>query len=418
MTPASVKSLKHNCSSIHIGWLDQVGRTRPIQVKGHAGGIRILKLELSKNYSVRDVIEEAKNIFLCEKTLERHKSTLQYHLSYNDGTIISSFTNLNDEPCDLWTFYKCRGLVPYRSNLYLLTKDETNTVDIKKDSSVDSLDVPANITVLYHDIKVSKYTKLPSVMEKDKTTLFEELPEDLKNTITFEEFDPIDYGYSISSISKGDKIFLQIYIKQDRSRLFTFPSSSVSDFESDHIVLVDSTELCGMSCGKLGVGTIPSCTDKCQPLFTWYKDDVLYKEGLFLYWVDVPNEGCVTSCIVQCRRDDMEKEKETIVSDESEQTEILSINESVSDTINQQQQLVERDAKLIGILSTFLNVHPFGAGLDYIWSYLSKFESNLRPLDIEMFMSRFPVVFKQEVVGIGANIERRWIFNAFNQNNE
>lgn len=73
----------------------------------------------------------------------------------------------------------------------------------------------------------------------------------------------------------------------------------------------------------------------------------------------------------------------------------------------------ERDAKLVGLISTFLNVHPFGAGLDYIWSYVSKIETNLRPAEIESLMNRFPNVFKQDLVGIGANIERRWIFNAF-----
>ncbi|KAI4470716.1 ecto-nox disulfide-thiol exchanger [Holotrichia oblita] len=105
---------------------------------------------------------------------------------------------------------------------------------------------------------------------------------------------------------------------------------------------------------------------------------------------------------------------------ESDKAEsVSSICESISDnTLQQQQQqqiLNERDAKLIGIISTFLNVHPFGAGLDYIWSYVSKLESNLRPSDIELLMSRFPTVFKQELFGIGANIERRWQFNAFKQ---
>lgn len=102
---------------------------------------------------------------------------------------------------------------------------------------------------------------------------------------------------------------------------------------------------------------------------------------------------------------------------ESEQTESLSISETiVSENGVHQQQLNERDAKLIGVISAFLNVHPFGAGLDYIWSYVSKLESNLRPSDIELLMTRFPTVFKQELVGIGANIERRWIFNAFSAN--
>ncbi|XP_022904307.2 ecto-NOX disulfide-thiol exchanger 2 isoform X1 [Onthophagus taurus] len=99
---------------------------------------------------------------------------------------------------------------------------------------------------------------------------------------------------------------------------------------------------------------------------------------------------------------------------ESDKAEsVCSINESL-ETIST-QPLSEKEAKLIGIISTFLNVHPFGAGLDYIWSYVSKLETNLRPADIELLMSKFPAVFKQELVGIGANIERRWQFYAYKQ---
>ncbi|CAG9768187.1 unnamed protein product [Ceutorhynchus assimilis] len=77
------------------------------------------------------------------------------------------------------------------------------------------------------------------------------------------------------------------------------------------------------------------------------------------------------------------------------------------------QQIPNSEAKLIGIISIFLNVHPFGAGLDYIASYVNKSISNLRSMDIEALMSRYPTVFKQDVVGIGASMERRWILTAF-----
>lgn len=104
---------------------------------------------------------------------------------------------------------------------------------------------------------------------------------------------------------------------------------------------------------------------------------------------------------------------------EPEQSESI-ISESLSETqsVALSPPLHERDAKLVGIISAFLNVHPFGAGLDYIWSYVSKLESNLKPSDIEVLMTRFPSVFKQELMGIGANIERRWLFNAFNTLND
>lgn len=116
------------------------------------------------------------------------------------------------------------------------------------------------------------------------------------------------------------------------------------------------------------------------------------------------------SKIKQLETKQSDKDIITLDDSESNQAESTTTSESISDI----QRLNECDAKLVGIISAFLNVHPFGAGLDYIWSYVSKLETNLRPSDIELLMNRFPTVFKQELVGIGANIERRWIFNAFN----
>ncbi|KAK9881504.1 hypothetical protein WA026_016385 [Henosepilachna vigintioctopunctata] len=103
---------------------------------------------------------------------------------------------------------------------------------------------------------------------------------------------------------------------------------------------------------------------------------------------------------------------------EPEQQEASSDIISENSSFNNNSSLQESDAKLIGVISTFLNVHPFGAGLDYIWSYVSKFGNNIRPSDIEVIMSRYLTVFRQEVIGIGANIERRWFFNGFSSNSD
>jgi hypothetical protein len=64
----------------------------------------------------------------------------------------------------------------------------------------------------------------------------------------------------------------------------------------------------------------------------------------------------------------------------------------------------------------FLNVHPFGAGVDYVWSYVQKLEPQIRPADIEALLTRFPSLFQQELSGIGANMERRWVITALKQN--
>ncbi|XP_063976097.1 ecto-NOX disulfide-thiol exchanger 2 [Diachasmimorpha longicaudata] len=77
-------------------------------------------------------------------------------------------------------------------------------------------------------------------------------------------------------------------------------------------------------------------------------------------------------------------------------------------------QVTQKDAKLIGLIATFLHIHPFGASVDYVWSYLQKMEPGIRPNEVEALMQRFPQVFKQELSGIGANMERRWQFSGFN----
>ncbi|CAG9827775.1 unnamed protein product [Diabrotica balteata] len=106
-----------------------------------------------------------------------------------------------------------------------------------------------------------------------------------------------------------------------------------------------------------------------------------------------------------------DKDVVVIDSSDNEQCDSGSVEESPLESLH---GFSENDVRLVGIISTFLNVHPFGAGLDYIWSYVSKIEANLRPAEIENLMCRFPSIFKQELVGIGANIERRWMFIAFN----
>ncbi|XP_031840381.1 ecto-NOX disulfide-thiol exchanger 2 isoform X4 [Nomia melanderi] len=77
-------------------------------------------------------------------------------------------------------------------------------------------------------------------------------------------------------------------------------------------------------------------------------------------------------------------------------------------------QITQKDAKLIGLIATFLHIHPFGASVDYLWSYLQKMEHGIKPNEVEALMQRFPQVFKQDLFGIGANMERRWQFSGFN----
>nr|XP_046262920.1 ecto-NOX disulfide-thiol exchanger 2-like isoform X3 [Scatophagus argus] len=73
----------------------------------------------------------------------------------------------------------------------------------------------------------------------------------------------------------------------------------------------------------------------------------------------------------------------------------------------------EREALLVGIISTFLHVHPFGASIEYICSYLQRLDTKINPGEVEALLSRLPHTFRQELTGVGASLEKRWNFCGF-----
>ncbi|KAM6970774.1 ecto-NOX disulfide-thiol exchanger 1 [Aplochiton taeniatus] len=74
----------------------------------------------------------------------------------------------------------------------------------------------------------------------------------------------------------------------------------------------------------------------------------------------------------------------------------------------------EREALLLGIISTFLHVHPFGANIEYLWSYIQRLDAKVSALELERLMVRLPAMFRQELSGVGATLEKRWKFCGFN----
>ncbi|KAL4608841.1 ecto-NOX disulfide-thiol exchanger 1-like isoform X1 [Arapaima gigas] len=73
----------------------------------------------------------------------------------------------------------------------------------------------------------------------------------------------------------------------------------------------------------------------------------------------------------------------------------------------------EKEALLLGIISTFLHVHPFGANIEYLWSYIQRLDTKVSAGELEHLMLRLPRMFKQELSGVGATLEKRWKFCGF-----
>uniref|UniRef100_A0A8C6XX50 Ecto-NOX disulfide-thiol exchanger 2 n=1 Tax=Naja naja TaxID=35670 RepID=A0A8C6XX50_NAJNA len=77
------------------------------------------------------------------------------------------------------------------------------------------------------------------------------------------------------------------------------------------------------------------------------------------------------------------------------------------------ERLKEKVRIVLRIISTFLHVHPFGASIEYICSYLQRLDSKICATEVENLMTRLQHTFKQEMNGIGASLEKRWKFCGF-----
>ncbi|XP_037869835.1 ecto-NOX disulfide-thiol exchanger 2 isoform X1 [Bombyx mori] len=71
------------------------------------------------------------------------------------------------------------------------------------------------------------------------------------------------------------------------------------------------------------------------------------------------------------------------------------------------------EAKLIGVMSAFLQVHPQGASLDYVLSYVRAVFPAVSQAAVHRVLQRHADVFSRTTSGVGANIEHRWNFVAF-----
>ncbi|XP_045539496.1 ecto-NOX disulfide-thiol exchanger 2-like [Papilio machaon] len=71
------------------------------------------------------------------------------------------------------------------------------------------------------------------------------------------------------------------------------------------------------------------------------------------------------------------------------------------------------DAKLISILTAFLMVHPLGATIDYLVSYVRSMAPNVTQGTVLQILQKYTDVFECKRSGIGATIEHRWSFITF-----
>lgn len=69
----------------------------------------------------------------------------------------------------------------------------------------------------------------------------------------------------------------------------------------------------------------------------------------------------------------------------------------------------------VGLVVAFLHVHPYGASMDYIWSYLHRGGIDTKSSRLEALLETFPNMFQMKMCGVGVNFEKRWLFIGFPQ---
>ncbi|XP_059177854.1 ecto-NOX disulfide-thiol exchanger 2-like [Physella acuta] len=114
------------------------------------------------------------------------------------------------------------------------------------------------------------------------------------------------------------------------------------------------------------------------------------------------------------KADDPEKETDESSKKSEDKDEESSSSKSTKEDVSVSStglSLTDKEAKMIGLICCFLHVHPNGATVDYLWSYLRQL-LNVRTREVEDLLEKMPSIFEQEIIGVGAGIERRWIFTA------
>ncbi|XP_074115475.1 uncharacterized protein LOC141538082 [Cotesia typhae] len=328
---------------ILVGWLrNQDGIFK--QVLKPLGGVKELLLEIGKNYTVEEIT------VLATQELEKNSdvSFAKYKvlLGHFNGSVISNFKNEMDKEGDIWHFL--RDQKSKRFVFYLLTflKNEPSRYisepskcpsklpltlhDSKTDSydnieskekhhrklndksnlSTTSAKVNNNINIYYECVIVSKYTGDNSIACVEKENLYHMRFEDLCY-LTIDEFDPCRNGFRVAQITAGGKILLNINTDPENlQREFLFPAADIIEDEEDlnnnHYIIHDVDELNGYCENKLGIGVITNCKDRCKSVFVWYKDEKLFEQGQFRYWISGIDVTSTYRCVIKCQSKDLE----------------------------------------------------------------------------------------------------------------
>lgn len=167
------------------------------------------------------------------------------------------------------------------------------------------------IEVLYLVTNESKYQDNILFSERNRiSTAWHFLDNNEEEKIDVENFFPWEYGYEISKIIINNKVMLQLEydLKNNKIENKKYVHPDVK-YDTVHRIIRDVDEIVGFESNHLGIGFIPSCPIQCRPYFKWFRNNQVYREGFFLFWISFipsPLESsediwhCNVTCTSQC----------------------------------------------------------------------------------------------------------------------
>ncbi|CAB0042640.1 unnamed protein product [Trichogramma brassicae] len=309
---------------LRVGWLNRATPNDKYEpMEKPLGNCQKLKLVENKIYTALDIKQMAVKKFTGRKKFDLDEL---YHVQLghvgtadDDGEaqIIDEFAKPDGSICDIWGYCRANNTTPYKLKLSLLTtaKNPNRTIvatparsrSVRRICSAPTRpQLHDNVRIYYEYAKVSKYTNDRSVTEMEIDELLLRVREDNHGSSPqiIENFDPLNFGYTISRVEVDGKQLLHV-ITEDDGRVSYEYHESVVDPEP-HRILFDTDVVSGSCRGHYGVGVVLSCTHLCSPVITWYKDDVRIKGAEHMYWMrDVFNwlddETHVWHCTIKCK---------------------------------------------------------------------------------------------------------------------
>ncbi len=125
--------------------------------------------------------------------------------------------------------------------------------------------------------------------------------EPLLQDIDIEEFDPLEHGFTVANISKGQKCFLDIHVEPPDAQcrlppgdIFGQTSPQLEAAKTDRLIIYSPSEVWGYDANCLILGVVASCHTAVSALYVWYRNGLPYKQGNKLCCLAIKEPGLST----------------------------------------------------------------------------------------------------------------------------